>query len=362
MTSQHPYRLSISPVQDDAPRPLWSVMIPTYNCAHYLRETLAGVLAQDPGAEVMQIEVVDDGSTLDDPQAVVEELGQGRVNFYRQPQNVGYIQNFGTCLQRSRGHLIHLLHGDDCVLPDFYAKLQRLFEQHPEIGAAFCRYIFMDEQSHWHLLSAIEQPETGILTAGLERIIANKEAFNPIQTPSIAVRREVYERLGGFDRRFECCCEDWEMWVRIAAQYPIGYEVKTLAAYRLARQGSLTRTSLRSGRFARDMQKATDIVSSYLPDLLPTDVSSDLMAHSREACALGILNYAQNLLNVGDPQSAFNQFQIVRQLSTSEEVTRRLSKLLFRARAMRLKHQIKRAEKWHPFPMARSSETANSKN
>jgi glycosyltransferase involved in cell wall biosynthesis len=72
-------------------------MIPTYNCAHYLRETLASVLAQDLGPEKMQIEVVDDCSTLDNPAAVVKELGRGRVEFYRQPKNQGYIRSKHAC-------------------------------------------------------------------------------------------------------------------------------------------------------------------------------------------------------------------------------------------------------------------------
>jgi len=342
MNEYHSYRARIQPVPQNVHRPLWSVMIPTYNCANYLRETLASVLAQDPGSDLMQIEVVDDCSTKDDPKAVVEELGRGRVDFYRQPQNVGHAKNFEICLQRSRGHLVHLLHGDDCVLQGFYAKLQHLFEQHPEIGAAFCRHIFMDEQSHWWVISNLEQPESGILAGGLERIIANKIGFNPIQTPSIAVRREVYERLGGFDRRAGYC-EDWEMWARIAAHYAIGYETKPLAAYRQARQGSLTATSTRSGEIARDMQKATNIVSAYLLDLLPDNVSNDLLKNNREACAMEILNRAQKLLDVGDPKSAFNQFQVVRELRTSSKVTKRLLELLFRAGAMRLKHQMRRA-------------------
>jgi cellulose synthase/poly-beta-1,6-N-acetylglucosamine synthase-like glycosyltransferase len=48
MKEQPLYRATIPPVPEGASRPLWSVMIPTYNCANYLRETLTSVLAQDP--------------------------------------------------------------------------------------------------------------------------------------------------------------------------------------------------------------------------------------------------------------------------------------------------------------------------
>ena len=105
-------------------RPLWSVMIPTYNCAALLRETLKSVLAQDPGREQMQIEVIDDASTKDDPEAVVRELGQGRVAFHRHSKNIGATANFNTCLSRSRGTLVQILHGDDLVLPGFYDRMR----------------------------------------------------------------------------------------------------------------------------------------------------------------------------------------------------------------------------------------------
>lgn len=156
------YRTKILPVPQGTVRPLWSVMIPTYNCADYLRETLKTVLAQDPGMTQMQIEVVDDCSTKDDPEAIVEELGKGRVDFYQHPENVGYIRNFETCLQRSRGHLIHLLHGDDSVREGFYHTLQQPLQQYPDIGAVFCRHIYIDEKGHWQTISGLEQSESGI--------------------------------------------------------------------------------------------------------------------------------------------------------------------------------------------------------
>jgi glycosyltransferase involved in cell wall biosynthesis len=269
MHEQHPYREIIPPVAGEVPRPLWSVMIPTYNCANYLRETLGSVLAQDPGSQVMQIQVVDDCSTEDDPAGVVEQLGGGRVEFYQQPQNVGYIKNFATCLQRSRGYLIHLLHGDDCVMDGFYAKMQALFEQYPQIGAGFCRQIIMDDWGHWQRFIPLEQNQSGILNNWLERIATELT----LQTPAMVVRREVYEKLGAFDSRMKSCGEDWEMWVRIAAQYSIGYEVEPLVVYR-DRSNSITKRSIRTGQNIRDVRMATQITRAYLPPNIAKQLSS----------------------------------------------------------------------------------------
>ena len=88
---------SIASVPEDGNRPFWSVMIPTYNCAYYLERTLKSVLEQDRGPDEMQIEVVDDCSTEDDPEAVVKEIGKERASFFRQPRNVGVTANFNIC-------------------------------------------------------------------------------------------------------------------------------------------------------------------------------------------------------------------------------------------------------------------------
>jgi hypothetical protein len=257
------------------------------------------VLAQDPGAEVMQIEVIDDYSTKDDPESVVAGLGNGRVTFHRQPQNVGHIKNFETCLQRSRGKLVHLLHGDDCVRPGFYEKMQRALAQAPEVGAAFCRQIFMDEHGHWQGISPLEQGESGVLENWLERLALDQR----IMTPSIVVRRDVYEAVGGFDARLTCS-EDWEMWVRIAARYPIWYEAEPLALYRM-HVDSNTGRHIHSGEDISYTCKAIDLFKTYLPG----EISGRVSRQAKKTYACSALEMAYSMSTKGDLRAVKSQIQ-----------------------------------------------------
>lgn len=319
MSNHYPDRAIIGLVPEHIPRPLWSVMIPTYNCAYYLRQTLISVLEQDPGPEIMQIEVVDDCSTRDDPEAVVAEVGHGRVGFYRQPKNIGHTGNFNTCLQRSRGQLIHLLHGDDCVREGFYTTLRHAFEVAPHIGAAFCRDIRMDEHGHWQSISRILQLESGILHDWLETIAVGQR----LQAPAMVVRRNVYEHLGGFDRRISYYGEDWEMWVRIAAHYQVWYEVAPLALYRL-HSASLSGRTVRTGENGKDLRQAIEINRSHLP---PAKASM-LTNKAKENFALACLRRARRLLEAGEIQAPLAQVREALRTSRSANVIMQAAFLL----------------------------------
>jgi hypothetical protein len=298
--SATPHRQIIDPIPAGVARPLWSVMIPTFNCAAYLRETLASVLVQDPGAELMQIEVVDDCSTRDDPEAVVDEMGGGRVAFFRRSQNGGHRANFRTCLERSRGRLVHLLHGDDLVAPGFYRKLQAGFEVAPNAGAAFCRHVFVDEGGAPMLTSQPERSESGLLEGWLERIAVRQL----IQTPSIAVRREVYETLGLFDDRLSWV-EDWEMWARIAAHYPVWYEAEPLALYRMHGSSNSDRHR-RSGENLRDVRRAVRLIQP----LLPPKARRRVRRESLRFWAMDALcDRAPGMLAAGDVQGTLAQIE-----------------------------------------------------
>ena len=276
------FRATIKPVPPTIERPLWSVMIPTHNCAQFLAATLESVLAQDPGPAKMQIEVVDDASE-DDPAAVVRRVGRGRVGFTRQSTNVGQVANFATALNRSRGELVHLLHGDDCVRPGFYAALGEGFAKDEKVGAAFCRWALIDEEGHVLSTAEPEQERSGVLPDALVRLASEQR----ITTPSIAVRRRVWEQLGGFDARLRCA-EDWEMWVRIAAHHAIWYEPAALAEYRV-RPGSTTQ---RNHRAAEELRYTAAAMQMFSP-LLPADRRVKVQHAARAAYASAALDNAR---------------------------------------------------------------------
>jgi glycosyltransferase involved in cell wall biosynthesis len=233
-------------------------MVPVFNCGAYLEEALVSALSQAALPEQMEIVVVDDASTDIDVGKLVDRVGGGRIGYIRHPQNVGSVANFNACLETARGHYIHLLHADDRVLPGFYTGAEKVLVDYPEAGACFSRVRYIDEKGAPCGWPDLEADAPGILEGWLERIAVS----NAIQYVSIAVRREVYERVGGF---FGVTYgEDWEMWVRIASKYPIAYTPEVLAEYRIHSK-SISGPKLRSGDNIRDLAWVIRTVQPYLP-------------------------------------------------------------------------------------------------
>jgi glycosyltransferase involved in cell wall biosynthesis len=308
----------IKPIIYQEPRPFWSVMIPTYNNTQFLEKTLRSVLEQAVEPEEMQIEVVDDCSTEVDIEAIVKKIGQGRISFYRQPKNLGFVANWNFCIERARGHWVHILHQDDFVMPGFYHKLEVSIKSKTDIGAAFCRFLYIDEEEKETAISPLERETSGILENWLELIgISNR-----IECPSIVVKRSIYEQLGGF------CIEaayaaDWEMWKRIAVHYKFWYESEILAAYR---RHSLAATSpyIISGENIAYTRRAIEISELYLPK----DMAANISNQARENYAIYALHLAQKMLEYNQLYIAVNQIREGLQCSNSSSVKHSLVNLL----------------------------------
>lgn len=235
-------------------------MIPTYHCANYLRESLSSVLAQDLGPEKMHIEVVDDHSTRDDPEAVVRELSpNGRVLFYRQPANCGVTTNLNTCISRSRGELVHILHGDDLVLPGFYQEIDSLATTYPAAALYAVRSLFIDAEGVAFGLSAdySQHGPVALLPEFLQNL--------PFRTPAIVVRRSAYETLGGFNPTYPHAA-DIDMWLR-AIQGGGGYlSRRVLVAYRMHQTSDTSRLAESAGNL-QDIVRIYHKFAPHMPGL-----------------------------------------------------------------------------------------------
>ena len=62
-------------------------------------------------------------------------------------QRVGFVSNWNTCIDRARGHLVHILHDDDFVAPGYYEEIYALTNKYPDLGLYATRSFFIDEES-----------------------------------------------------------------------------------------------------------------------------------------------------------------------------------------------------------------------
>jgi hypothetical protein len=280
-------------------RPFWSVMVPVYNRTTHLEKTLASVLAQDPGPEQMQIEVVDDGSTQCDPEPLVRRIADDRVRFVRQPQHLGLVGNFNSCIERAHGHWVHILHTDDYVLPGFYDRMKNTLAPRNDVGAAFCRPLYVDRDGQRLCEGALESATAGVLPDFIAKIGESQR----IVMPAIVVRRSVYEHLGGFLPEL-CYTLDWQMWIRIAAHYPIWYEPEPLAACRL-HSGSESSRLMDSGKPVADSRRCVALSRH----LLPRDRAEAITREAKKWVSFQALDYARTSLEAGKISAALDQLR-----------------------------------------------------
>jgi glycosyltransferase involved in cell wall biosynthesis len=296
---------SISGVQWTGDRPFWSVMIPTYNPrADYLEETLKSILQQDPGPDRMQIGVIDDGSKNETGSEVTRRLGAGRVTFHRESENRGLANAWNRCIERARGHWVHILHQDDIVLPGFYERLYDGIVCNPHVGMAFSRFAIIDATGHWSGLGPLERPAPGVLDGWLARVGTGLR----LECPAAVVKRETYEQLGGFNTELTSVL-DIEMWVRIAAHAPVYYDPQILAGYRWHGQNE----SAIQQRSAISMHEIAGVIDSWKHHL-PEKSRAQLEEQGRRYWADASLVLAQRFYSDGDIAACTNQLRAAKKL------------------------------------------------
>jgi GT2 family glycosyltransferase len=289
----------IGALTPETQRPFWSVMIPTYNRTDYLERTLRTVLSQASSPDDMQIEVLDNASTSGDAEEITRRLGGGRITFFRQPQNLGMVGNWNSCIERARGYWVHILHDDDVPMPGFYATFRRFIDDNPSVGMVFSRAISIDEDDNWlHLLGMPPgQKSDGLLEDALFRLTVEDPAPY-LRCPAVVVRRDAYEATGGFDASL-IFTSDWQMWIRVAAQVPVGYIHHPQALYR-EHQSSGTNESMLRHNYVLDFERTIkDGIA-----LLPPSRRAEARQRSQHIITRNGMYFHYQLLRAGRPDVA----------------------------------------------------------
>jgi glycosyltransferase involved in cell wall biosynthesis len=197
-----------------------SVIIPAWNRAHYLRETIDSVLAQTQPA--FEIIVVDDGSTDDTP-AVLATYGD-RIRVLRQ-RNQGVATARNTGVAAARGDFLCFLDSDDLWHPRKLELQLARFASDPELGLVHCGFETFDDAGTIAVnLNGLEG------WVGLEILRFDRDVIL-VCGSGVMVPRRVAEECGDFDPRLPVS-DDWEYCLRIAMRHRIGFVRESLVRYR----------------------------------------------------------------------------------------------------------------------------------
>jgi glycosyltransferase involved in cell wall biosynthesis len=202
---------------------LVSVIIPTYNSAQYVAEAVGSALAQT--YQPVEIIVVDDGST-DDTAALLGSFGDRIRYIFQKNQGVSIARNRG--IAAAHGQLIAFLDADDMWLPKKLEIQVNQLDRDPSVGLLHADAFYLDGETNQR--SRHSRPPT--FREGncyIPLFLGNR-----ILISSVLVRRECLDKVGPFDEKIsKASVEDYDLWLRVARYFELGYSTEPLITYRL---------------------------------------------------------------------------------------------------------------------------------
>lgn len=210
--------------------PCVSVVLPTYNRANLLGETLESILGQD--FRDFELLVVSDGST-DDTEAVVRSYEDRRIRLISQSNSGGPAAPRNTGVEHSRGEYVAFCDDDDLWMPHKLARQVAVLERAPRVALCYTHAVVFGDGD----VIARRALKNGFAGNHFRRLLYG----NIIANSSVMVRRSVLAEVGPFNvERALHGSEDYEMWLRIAHLHELACIREPLIRYRIHR-GSLAR-------------------------------------------------------------------------------------------------------------------------
>lgn len=206
--------------------PTVTCLVCVYDYERYIAEAIDSALAQDYPAELLEILVIDDGSTDRTPEILA---GYGdRIRVVRQ-SNAGLNAATQRGIEEARGELIALLDADDAWLPGKVRAQVALIQARPEVGLVFCDEQMMDADGRTFAASFFRHYDVTPIRGAhaLEALLFH----NFVPAPTIMFRREHIAQVLPFVP--ETPCQDWWIAVRVAEVAEIDYVAEPLVRYRV---------------------------------------------------------------------------------------------------------------------------------
>lgn len=211
---------------------LITVAIPTRNRPEYLKQALISVIEQT--YKEMRIVVIDNDSDSEyDSKAVVEELADPRVEYIRNKKNLGIIGNWNKAIEICDTKYLSIFHDDDIMLPEFIARSIANLEENPSAGMSYSHANKVDTNLQFVSIWSDLIPGVGLVSGDDYLKFTVEHGCCLTIAPTTVVRKDVYKNVGIYSEELCFNSFDFNMWVKIAAQYDVFFIDEVLVNYRL---------------------------------------------------------------------------------------------------------------------------------
>lgn len=228
--------------------PLVSIIIPSFNQGRYIRETIDSCLQQD--YRPIEILVMDGGSS-DDTVAVLRSIDAQELTWVSEPDR-GVVDAVNKGLSRSTGAILTIQSSDDVFLPGALSAMVAVFSNDPALGLVYGDVELINEHSQ---LIGVDEHSPFDLAEYLGR-------FQYIPQPATCFTRKALEQTGAW-RDTVSYAADADLWMRIAARFPVTNISRRVGRYRYHDEQRDTQKA----KIACDWRGAvTDLIHSGLLD------------------------------------------------------------------------------------------------
>lgn len=197
--------------------PLISIVLPTYNGARYLHLAVESCLRQT--FTDWELILVDDGSTDSTPEIIADLARKdSRIRGLRNVTNQRIPASLNRGFAAAQGKYFTWTSDDNLYAEDALAVMVDLLETQPEVGLVYAGYSYIDENGAWLSDSPARGPEY--------------LAVRCVVNCCFLYRRTLHEKLGGY-RENLAFVDDWDFWLRAAANFRLRPIPKNLYYFRL---------------------------------------------------------------------------------------------------------------------------------